>query len=61
MPAFVSAMPMVLVESTILAFVSYFYYNVNGSGHYKEGSSFICIISCSIGITRGVKLVNLGL
>ena len=32
-----------------------------GLGHYRDGSSFICINTCSIGITRGVKLVNLGL
>ena len=32
-----------------------------GLGHCRAGSSFICINTCSIGITRGVKLVNLGL
>ena len=32
-----------------------------GLGHCREGSSFICINTCSIGITKGVKLVNLGL
>ena len=32
-----------------------------GLGHCKAGSSFICINTCSIGISRGVKLVNLGL
>ena len=32
-----------------------------GLGHYRASSSFICINTCSIGITRGVKLVNLGL
>ena len=29
-------------------------------GHCREGSSFIYIRTCSIGIIRGVKLVNLG-
>ena len=32
-----------------------------GFGHCKEGSSLICIKTCSIGIIRGVKLVNFGL
>ena len=32
-----------------------------GLGHCKEDSSFIYINACSIGITRGVKLLNLGL
>ena len=31
-----------------------------GFGHCKEGSSLICIKTYSIGIIRGVKLVNLG-
>ena len=31
-----------------------------GFGHCKEESSLICIRTYSIGITRGVKLVNLG-
>ena len=31
-----------------------------GFGHCKEGSSLICIRTCSIGIIRGVKLVKLG-
>ena len=29
-------------------------------GHYREGSSLICIRTCSVGIIRGVKLVNFG-
>ena len=32
-----------------------------GFGHHREGSFLICIRTCSIGIIRGVKLVNLGL
>ena len=31
-----------------------------GFCHCREGSSLICIRTCSIGIIRGVKLVNLG-
>ena len=31
-----------------------------GFGHYREGSSLICIRTCLIGIIKGVKLVNLG-
>ena len=31
MPAFISAMPVVLVESIVLAFVFYFYWSINGS------------------------------
>ena len=32
-----------------------------GFSHCREGSSFICIKTCSIGIIRGVKVVNFGL
>ena len=32
-----------------------------GLSHCRASSSFICINTCLIGITRGVKLVNLGL
>ena len=31
-----------------------------GLGHSREDPSFICVNTCLIGITRGVKLVNLG-
>ncbi|XP_050244292.1 uncharacterized protein LOC126692642 [Quercus robur] len=53
-------MPVVLVESTVLALVSSFTRVLIGFGHCREGSSLICIRTYLIGIIRGVKLVNLG-
>ena len=61
MPALVNAMLEVLVEFAILAFVSYFYWSVNGSRPLQRRFILYCINTCSISITKGVKLVNLGL
>ena len=60
MSTHVGAMLVVLVESAVLLLVSSFFWVLIGFGHYREGSSFICIRTYSIGIIRGVKLVNFG-
>ena len=59
MSTLVDAMPVVLVELQYL-FLSLLYAGVLiGFSQYREGSSIICIRT-SIGIIKGVKLVNFG-
>ena len=60
MSRLIGAMPMVLVEPIVLVIVSSFCWILIGFSHCKEGSSLICIKTCSIGIIKGVKLVNFG-
>lgn len=57
----VGVMSVVLMEYTILSFVSNFYLSNMGRGHCRNDSSLIFINTYSIGITKAVKLVNLDL
>ena len=50
MPTLISMMPVVLVEPTILAIVYSFYWSANWLQPLRDGSSFICIRTCSIDI-----------
>ena len=65
MPTLISTMLVILVEPTVLALVSCLLSLLStrvliGFSHCREGSSLICIRTYSIGIIRGVKLVNFG-